>query len=94
MTMNISGDFGTHQFILFMGIFSLTRIQFQILTFRTVSGQNLLSAADRCFAPVGGCLYQKQLDLFWQKLKIIRKKGKFTFKIVVIDQVSVFLLHR
>jgi hypothetical protein len=25
-------------------------------------------------------LYKKWLDLFWQKLNILRKKGKFNFK--------------
>jgi hypothetical protein len=40
-----------------------------------------LSTAERLFI---GRVCKKQLDLFWQQLKIIRKEGKFTFKIVGI----------
>jgi hypothetical protein len=31
-----------------------------------------------------GCLCKKQLDLFWHKSNILRKKGQFNFKIIVI----------
>jgi hypothetical protein len=38
--------------------------------------------AYRPFAPVCGTpLRKKQLDAFWQKINIVRKKGKFNFKI-------------
>jgi hypothetical protein len=30
-------------------------------------------------AQIGGCVCKKQLDLFWQKLTIIRKRGTFKF---------------
>jgi hypothetical protein len=53
----------------------------------------LLLAAYQREAPTGGGLCKKQLYMFWQDLNILRKKAKFKFKIVEIDQPSVFLLH-
>jgi hypothetical protein len=48
-----------------------------------------------CPSSIGATpLWKKQLDLFWQNLKIIRKKGKFNFKRSRIRQPSVFFLHR
>jgi hypothetical protein len=44
----------------------------------------LLSAAYPRFAPTSRCGCKKQLDLFCQKLNIIRKKEKLNFKIVGI----------
>jgi hypothetical protein len=41
------------------------------------------SAAYRRFAPIGGYLYKKLLDLFWQKSNILRKKRKLNFKIII-----------
>jgi hypothetical protein len=41
-------------------------------------------ATYRPFATIGGYLYKKLLGLFWHKLNILRKKGKFNFKVIVI----------
>jgi hypothetical protein len=51
------------------------------------------SAASWREALIGGCLYQKQLDLSLQKLNILRKKEKFNFKIVGIGWASTFIFH-
>jgi hypothetical protein len=40
------------------------------------------------------CLCKKRMDMFWQKLKIIRKKGEFDFEIVGVGEASIFILHR
>jgi hypothetical protein len=34
------------------------------------------------------------MDIFWQKLKIIRKKGEFDFEIFGIGEASIIILHR
>jgi hypothetical protein len=38
-------------------------------------------------------LLRKLLELFWQKLSVIRKIGQFTFKMVGINQAPVFLSY-
>jgi hypothetical protein len=43
---------------------------------------------------VGGCLFLKQPELFWQKIKITRNKGKYNFKIVGIGHASILSLRR
>jgi hypothetical protein len=50
-------------------------------------------ASCRREAPIGGYLSKKLLDLFREKMNILRKKGKFNFKIIVIGQGSVFILQ-
>jgi hypothetical protein len=40
---------------------------------------DFLSTAYRREAQLGGCVYKKQLDLFWQKLTIIQKRAMFKF---------------
>jgi hypothetical protein len=52
-----------------------------------------LPAAYRRFVSIGSCLYQKLLDLPWQKLNILREKAKFNFKIIVTGQGSIFILY-
>jgi hypothetical protein len=43
---------------------------------------HFLSAGYRREVPISGCLCKKQLDLFRQKLNILKKKGKLNFKMV------------
>jgi hypothetical protein len=44
-------------------------------------------------APIGDCLYKKQLGQFGLKFNILGKKGKFIVIIMVMMEVSVFILH-
>jgi hypothetical protein len=46
-------------------------------------------AAYQRLAPIGGCLYKKLLDLSSQKLNILRNKGKFNIRIIVIGEGAV-----
>jgi hypothetical protein len=58
-----------------------------------VDGRNCLSPAYRRFAPIGSCLCKKQLDLFWQKSNILRKREDFNFKIIGIGETPVVILQ-
>jgi hypothetical protein len=43
-------------------------------------------------APIGGCCYKKLLDLFWRIFNILRKKGRFYFKIVGTEHLFLFYI--
>jgi hypothetical protein len=56
-------------------------------------GRSFLSAVSGRFASIGGYTCKKQLDPFWQKSNVLRKKGKFNFKIVGLGYAHVFIVH-